>query len=230
MADKGPSGRSLKKKIIEILDSPDMDSALEELRLLPVRKSVNQLFSLLYSSDQNMKWKAVRAMGVLVDMLAKEDEESARVILRRLMWNLNDESGGIGWGSAEAMGEILANNDKLAGEYSAILLSYAREDGNYQELESMQRGVLHGIGRLAQVRPDLIKEGVPFILPFINTNDATLRGTAAWILGLAGDVEAIDELESLLKDESEIQIYAGGGLFGRRVKDIAKEAIEKILN
>jgi HEAT repeat protein len=230
MADRGPSGRSLKNKIIEILGSQDLDSALVELRLLPLRKSVNKLFSLLYSSDPVMKWKAVRAMGVLVDILAREDIESARDILRRLMWNLNDESGGIGWGSAEAMGEILANNDRLAGEYSSILLSYAREDGNYQELESMQRGVLSGIGRLAQVRPDLIKEGIPFILPFINIKDPTLRGTAAFILGLAGDAGAIDELENLLGDENEINMYVGDGVSKKRIKDIAKEAIENILN
>ena len=146
------------------------------------------------------------------------------------LWNLNDESGGIGWGSAEAMGEILANNDKLAGEYSSILLSYARKDGNYQELESMQRGVLLGIGRLAQVRPDLIREGISFILPFINTKDPTLRGTAAFILGLAGDADAIGELENLLGDENEINMYIGDGTSKKQVKDIAREAIENILN
>ncbi|MEA3417440.1 MAG: hypothetical protein U9R02_15080 [Thermodesulfobacteriota bacterium] len=53
-------------------------------------------------------------MGVVVSNLADHDMESARVIMRRLIWNLNDESGGIGWGSPEAMGEIMARNNRLA--------------------------------------------------------------------------------------------------------------------
>ena len=59
-------------------------------------------------------------MGALVFSLAEQDMESARVVMRRLMWNLNDESGGIGWGSPEAMGEIMARHSGLAEEYSKI--------------------------------------------------------------------------------------------------------------
>ena len=48
---------------------------------------------------------------------------------RRLIWSLNDESGGIGWGAPEAMGEILARSEKLSCEFYCILLAYIREDG-----------------------------------------------------------------------------------------------------
>jgi hypothetical protein len=57
---------------------------------------INTLFSFLYNSDPAIKWNAATAMGAAVARLAHEDTESARVIIRRLMWNLNDESGGIG--------------------------------------------------------------------------------------------------------------------------------------
>ena len=64
-------------------------------------------------------------MGQVVSNLADTDMESARVIMRRLIWNLNDESGGIGWGSPEAMGDIMACHERLAGEYHRLLVSYA---------------------------------------------------------------------------------------------------------
>ncbi|NIR18057.1 MAG: HEAT repeat domain-containing protein, partial [Desulfobacterales bacterium] len=80
-----------------------------------------------YNEDQDVRWSAVKAMGRVVAKMADEDMESARVIMRRLMWNLNDESGGIGWGSPEAMAEILTCHDGLAKEYAHILISYARE-------------------------------------------------------------------------------------------------------
>jgi len=53
-------------------------------------------------------------MGRVVSSLAEKDMESARVVMRRLMWNLNEESGGIGWGCPEAMGETMARSAPLA--------------------------------------------------------------------------------------------------------------------
>jgi len=66
--------------------------------------------------------------------------ESARVIMRRLMWSLNDESGGIGWGAPEAMGEIMARHEQLTKEYSAILGSYIREDGKFSRTPRASAG------------------------------------------------------------------------------------------
>ena len=106
--------RTLKKKVRGLLRSPDLDQAIRELEGFPPQKVINPLFSFLQDTDQDIKWAAVRAMGAIVAGMADVDMESARVIMRRLMWNLNDESGGIGWGSPEAMGEILAKHEELA--------------------------------------------------------------------------------------------------------------------
>ncbi|MBW2608935.1 MAG: HEAT repeat domain-containing protein [Deltaproteobacteria bacterium] len=228
MSTKTLPGRSIKRKAYEILNSKDVESAIEDLCRLPLRQVINSLFPLLYGGDLEIKWRAVMAMGAVVARLAREDIESARVIIRRLMWNLNDESGGIGWGSPEAMGEILANSNALAGEYSKILVSYARKDGNYQENEIMQRGVLWGIGRLAQVNPELIKGSVPYITPYLESSDATVRGLAGWIMGLLGTEDASSRLETLTGAEAEIQVFMDGRLVNLRVKDMAAEALRRI--
>ncbi len=102
-------------------------------------------------------------MGMVVSNLADHDIESARVVMRRLMWNLNDESGGIGWGSPEAMGEIMARHSRLAQEFASILVSYINPDKNYIEHEILQRGVLWGIGRLAYERPEFVKDSEHFL-------------------------------------------------------------------
>ena len=219
-------GRLLKQKVFLYLKSADLDIALEKLSQLPVRQVINSLFSFLYNSDEQVRWRAVTAMGAAVAKLADEDMESARVIMRRLMWSLNDESGGIGWGSPEAMGEILACQKTLAREYRQILTSYAREDGNYLELEPLQRGLLWGIGRLSQARPDLVKDAAPYIMPYLKSRDATVRGLAAWIAGLLGVEEARPDLEQLTEDESEIQIYTENKLINKSVKELAEEALK----
>ena len=174
--------RALKKKVHGLLKSPDLDQAIRELRKFPPQKIINPLFSFLHNTDQDIKWAAVRAMGEIAAGMADADMESARVIVRRLMWNLNDESGGIGWGSPEAMAEILAHHEGLAEEYAHVLLSYAREDGNYLELDVLQRGLLWGIKRLSEVRPDLVRDSALFLTTYMQSSDAEVRDLAEQIL------------------------------------------------
>jgi hypothetical protein len=226
---KSLSGRATKQRIYELLKSLDLASALAEISRLPSRKVINPLFSLLYNRDQDVRWAAIKAMGMIVAKMAHEDMESARIIMRRLMWNLNDESGGIGWGSPEAMGEILACHDGLAKEYAHILISYTREDGNYLEHEVLQRGLIWGIGRLAQVSPHFLQNAVQHLFPYLESTDATVRGLAAWVLGLLAVDDAVSHLTGLKNDENQIQIYTNRGLVNRRVMDLAEEALEAIL-
>ena len=221
-------GRALKKRVLELLKSADFEQALEELCRLPALQVINPLFSFLYNSDEQIRWRAVTAMGAVVANLADKDMESARVIMRRLMWNLNDESGGIGWGSPEAMGEILACHEGLAKEYAKIFMSYTMEEGNYLEHEILQRGLLWGIGRLSQVRPKLVKDAATYLIPYLKSPDDTVRGLAAWIMGLLRAEEARPELEQLIEDEAEVQMYIDRRLIKRRVKELAKQGLKKL--
>jgi hypothetical protein len=222
------SGRALKRRVYDLLKLTDFDQALEEIQQFPARRVINPLFSLLYNNNERIKWRAVTAMGAVVAKLADGDMESARVIMRRLMWNLNDESGGIGWGSPEAMGEILACHEGLAKEYAKIFMSYTMEEGNYLEHEILQRGLLWGIGRFSQVRPKLVKDAATYLIPYLKSPDDTVRGLAAWIMGLLWAEEARPELEQLIEDEAEVQMYIDRRLIKRRVKELAKQGLKKL--
>ncbi|MBW1903442.1 MAG: HEAT repeat domain-containing protein [Deltaproteobacteria bacterium] len=218
--DKKEGRRALKRKVLETLMSEDLDVALETLLKIPGQKVVNALFSFLHSTNEKVKWAAVTAMGAVVAEIADEDMETARVIMRRLMWNLNDESGGIGWGSPEAMGEILACHEGLAEEYAHVLLSYAREDGNYLEYEMLQRGLLWGIGRLSQVRPHLVQDSAHYLIPYLEAGDTIVKGLAVWVIGILGAKEARTTIEKLKKNTSEIQIYQDRRIIKCQVKDL----------
>ena len=221
-------GRSLKKKLFDLLNRGVLDEALVEIGRLPPRQIINPLFSFIQSGNEKVKWGAVKVAGLVVSQLAESDLEAARVIMRRLMWNLNDESGGIGWGSPEVMGEILAAHNGLAQEYAHILLSYAREEGNYLELEALQRGLLWGIGRLAEKRPDLVRGASASLLPHLESQDEVIRGLAARIMGLLQVKEALPRLRNLTQDDSSFVIMIGGNLTTVRVKDLAEEALRSI--
>ncbi|MBF0259471.1 MAG: hypothetical protein HQK62_11635 [Desulfamplus sp.] len=141
--------RKLKQKIYELITMDDEEKAIKELLEFPPAQSVNPLFSFIQSTNEKIKWRAIRAMGKVVAQMATNNLESARVVMRRLMWSLNDESGGIGWGAPEAMGEIMAQDERLANEYRNILLSYVDEQGNFLEYEPLRKGAIWAIQRLS---------------------------------------------------------------------------------
>ncbi|MEJ2724028.1 MAG: HEAT repeat domain-containing protein [Deltaproteobacteria bacterium] len=223
-----PGGRILKNRVRELLNSVPFDRAVEELCRMPAQQVVNPLFSFLHHGNEKAKWAAVTAMGAVVSQLADQDMEGARVVLRRLMWSLNDESGGIGWGSPEAMGEILARHRGLAKEYAHILLSYTRPDGNYLEHEMLQRGLLWGIGRLAEARPDLLQDTVPQLKLYFRSEDPTVRALAARIMGFLDVQGARKDLERLTRDASEVSFWEDGRLYRGRVKDVAEVALKRL--
>jgi hypothetical protein len=219
------SRRDLKRKVLAILQSEDFDKRLDELCQLPTRQVINPLLSLLLSTDEPTKWRGVTAVGAVVGSLAEKDVESARVVMRRLMWSLNDESGGIGWGAPEAMGEIIACHRGLGEEYACVLTSYIWKEGNFLEFEPLQRGAVWGVGRVAQVKPELVKDAGPHLLPYLQSADAIVRGRAAWALGLLHIEEAKSGLEALLRDEADVTLYLDRALVCLSVGRLAKEAL-----
>ena len=218
-------GRIHREQILEILSGSDVDALFSALKHVPSGKVVNALFSFLYHQDETIKWRAVTAMGFFVRGLAEDDMEKARNIIRRLMWNLNDESGGIGWGSPEAMGEILTCHEGLSREYAPILLSYANKDANYLELPMLQRGLLWGIARLSEKRRHLVIGSKPLFFPWLESEDPALRGYAIRIVGLIGAGEDRQRLSPLVKDESTYTIYLDYKCRRRTVGETAREAL-----
>jgi hypothetical protein len=109
-----------------------------------------------------------------------------------------------------------------------MLISYAREDGNFQEQELMQRGVLWGIGRLSEVSPDLVVDAAPYLMPYLQSSDPSVRGHAAWIMGLLGVEESRSNLEQLMKDTAGLQTYRDHKLIKVQVRELAEEAIKNL--
>ena len=218
--------KELKKQIFDLLQGKDFESSIEEIGNFPLKQTVNPLFSFFYNKDHLVRWRAVAAMGAIVAKLAEADIESARVVMRRLMWNLNDESGGIGWGSPEAMGEILARSPRLADEFRNILVSYIREDGNYLEYEMLQRGAVWGVGRLAHARPEIMNDCPALLAPHMSSQDPYIRGISAWAVAPLDIAPVKSRLTALLDDHSIIEIFLDLDLLERKISQLAAESLK----
>ncbi len=218
------NGRQAKKMAAEILLSESREDALEELSKIPAKKLAGPLFSFFYSLNDLIRFRSTVAMGELAERFTKDKIEDARKLLRRIMWNLNDESGGIGWGSVEAMGEILKRSKILAREFESILFFYIIPGNNFLEHEMLQRGSLWGVGTYLEVKKAPVRIVIHALLRFIDSDDPVKRGYAVRAL-INMDKKNIDLLPShILSDNSTIPIFDGWNLYNDSISSIAGQA------
>jgi HEAT repeat protein len=222
--------RKLKKTISEKLASDTPEAVCSLLENIPPRQAVTPLISALYSQDHRIRWNAITALATVLARMARDDMEHARTVMRRFIWSLNDESGGIGWGAAETMAEAMVLHEGLYNEYARILLSFIREDGNYLEYPPLRRGALWGIGRLGHVRPELLRKvgARRWLCDYLKDRDAQSRAFAARALGSLGDEQDAAALEKLVEQTDTVEIYMDGGLRHFTVGEIARTALAEL--
>ena len=132
------------------------------------------------------------------------------------------------WATIKQSAEIILQRRGLAEEYAHILVSYARKDANYLEHEVLQRGLLWGIGGLAEGRPLLLSDAGRHLVPYLKSSDAAARGLAARAAGILGIASARTSLLELAGDQTPVVTYTQGKVGHLRVADLAKEALERL--
>lgn len=223
--------RQIKKQLAEIIRADDFDQIWQTVNEWPVRFTISPLLSLIYQVDEVVKYRAVVLLGRVMNKLAAEDMEAARVVMRRILWSLNEESGGIGWGMPEALGEIMAMNRPLAEEYGHMLVAYMREEC-YLELPVLQRGLMWGIGRLAGVYPQKILDflGDGHMQMYLESPDLEVVGLAIRNFGILKTPEAAHWIRKFVHAEQEIRIFEDGVFVDTTVGKLAQQALALIEN
>lgn len=224
-----PAGsRELKRRLARLLEGPDFAAALAEIDAFSPRRAVSPLFSLFCDRRPLVRFRAAEAAGRLTAREAEREIESARVVMRRFMWNLNEESGGIGWGCPEAMAEAMALSPQLAEEYGRVYTAYLRPGGCFLEYPPIQRGVLWGFGRLGRAYPGRLAACAALVLPFLSAGESALRGTAAWAAGGMGAPELARPLAGLSSDTETFELYRNGAIERLSVGAAAAESLRRI--
>jgi len=227
-------GRTEKKKLLILLEKSNVEDILSSFAGFPDYFVLNTLFGALCSPLEQVRWNAVICFGVIVPSIAGDNMEEARVVMRRFLWSLNDESGGIGWGAPESLAEIMCHNRTLRREYLHMLISYITEDGNesfqdgnYLELPMLQRGLLWGLSRLCRSYGDEMAEYniVDKVVPYLSSGDRTVVGLAIWCLGLLRAKMISPKIEYFTDSRDIIQIYRDNLLQDMEIGFLAKEAL-----
>ena len=95
-------------------------------------------------------------------MVAGSHPEQVRKLINRLLYLLNEDSGSNGWGAAAALGEIGRHQIALVKEIIPMFVGFLEEPFS-------QEPMLWGVGRLAEVHPELLDEVLPVIVPFLTS-------------------------------------------------------------
>jgi len=173
--------------------------------------ALGTLVSLTYHADARIAWRAVEAMGVAADRIARDNPEYVRNHLRRLYWLISEESGGQCWRAPEAMAEIVRRRPEQFGDYAPIVVTLIESMAD-EDLGRFRPGILWAIGRLAAIAVDPIEQVLPKVVAALEDLDPQTRGMAVWCLTQLGRGALLAKRRELLADEGPVEVYEDGTL------------------
>lgn len=177
----------------------------------------------LYSLDERVRWSAVEAAAKLMELWWKSGrQEKVRQYVRTLFWSMNDESGGIGWSSPQAVAEIIATIPEMVEPYGSMMIAHTIDE------PPLVKGCLWGIGRMGRLIADSVAFFQGQILSTFQIDDAQTLGLASWAMGESGFSPAKFNLERISSRIEPVTIYIKGDFTVRTLHDWAGEALMKI--
>ncbi len=229
--------KMIKNCVLKILEQSRPDDIYQLFESGPEHLVLNALFGALCNPAESVRWGSILSFGLIIPRLAEKKIEHARRVMRRFLWSLNDESGGIGWGAPESLAEIMCHCRQLRMEYLHMLISYMCRDGeenfqegNYLELPMLQRGLLWGVARLTQSHRDEMVERniVENVTSYLSSPDLHVAGLAIWTLGLLGAKSTEVKIAAFIDRNELILIYRDHVLEEVAIGQLAEDAIRAI--
>lgn len=211
-----------------------------EVRALLVKRDFERLLELceahrqywqevryrLYDLDEVLRWSAIEAVAKLMKKWWDAGkEEKVRIYIRTLFWSLNDESGGIGWSSAQTIAEIIAINPVLIDPYGSMMIAHCIDE------PPLLKGCFWGIGRLGRLIEETVRvfrNEILEVFDNFDNDDAEIIGLAAWAMGEVGFSSAEPFLEKMKLRSELVTIYIEGIFCKKTLGKWAEMALAKI--
>lgn len=177
----------------------------------------------LYDVDPRLRWSAIEAAAKLMQRWWQlNQQEKVRKFIRNLFWSLNDESGGIGWSSAQTIAETIMLIPEIIDPYGSMMIASTMEE------PPLVKGGLWGIGRLGRSIAESVKVFQEKILATFQSDDPETLGLVSWAMGEVGFKPALSYLEKLSERKEPVQIYIDGYFQEKPLGRWAEEAMQKI--
>ena len=163
---------------------------------------------------------AAESLGRLSVVIAQNQPGTISRLLQGFFTEISDTAAS-SWGALDAAGEIIRNRPEQFAGFIPQLYAYLSD-------RALTADVLRVLGRIGEVRPDLIQKTAYRFVPLLRDTDPAIRGYAVILLGNLAAVEAKADLSGLLDDPDELEIYDAGKIETWTIGRLATEALKKI--
>ncbi len=208
-----------KKSVQAARDAEDIDALV--ILCYDNRKTLRLMQRLLYDVDEARRWKTAWIIGQTCSVVATKMPGQVSELIHRLFEACSD-SAAAPWGMIETLGEVIAGRPDIFGAFTRHLLNYMGDD-------STQVQVVWALSRIAEKRPDLIRE-TPFfnLFHFLQHPKVEMRGQVVQLLGRIRASEVSMQLMELSNDQETLVIWEDGVAVPYTVSDLVKVALGQI--
>ncbi|OGW42220.1 MAG: hypothetical protein A2010_10105 [Nitrospirae bacterium GWD2_57_9] len=215
----------IKAAIRQALEADDLDAVASLAR--KDRKVLSQLVRLAYDKETLAGWRAIKAIGRSAKEMVNKDYAFLRETIRKQLWSLNDESGGIGWSAPEIVGEIVScAPDRFRDIIPLLAQVYDVDEVVFRP------GVLYALATIAEVLPTAVEPYTNLAVKALSDENAMVRVRGLEIIRLLRDLlsdtdraAVMREMPRLLSDQSEVWIYKNSHFINIQVKEAAEETV-----
>lgn len=214
---------NLKGLIQRALESNDL-SAIASLSTKN-KMVLSILVQSAYDKETLIAWRAIKAVGLVARELVKADYEFLRETVRKLLWSLSDESGGIGWSAPEMLGEIVSADPKKFSDIIPLIANV------YESEDVFKPGVLYALSRIAEVAPKKVIQHQDIFMRALSDKNPLSR-----IHALEGIIKMkkhlnfglfLSQIEALTHDKDEVWVYGSDNFIPIEVSIKAQDIIRE---
>ena len=211
--------KATKKVVKEARDKKDIDTLV--MLCFDNRKTLRLLQRLLYDVDEARRWETAWIIGQVCARVASKMPGQVSELIHRLFEACSD-SAAAPWGMIETLGEVIAARPDIFGAFTRHLLNYMGDD-------STQVQVVWALSKIAETRPDLIRE-TPFfnLFHFLEHPKAEMRGLVVQLLGRIRATEVSKQLMELTDDQETLVIWEKGKAIEYTVSDLVQVALGQV--
>jgi hypothetical protein len=169
----------------------------------------------LFAANELVRWRAIEAIGWIAGQEHVKEPERVRRFIRRILWLMNDESGGICWNGPEVIGEVLFNVPQLGQEYGQLLPGFFAE-------EPFEVGSRWAVARVALVDKAIFLPNVDALVASLDHSNSDIRGFSLIALNALNHPISTEYKDRLKADHSVLSIYdfKSGQLVSKRIADL----------
>jgi hypothetical protein len=181
-------------------------------------------------------WRAIQAVGRASVELVKTDYEFLLETVRKLLWSLTDESGGIGWSAPELLGEIVSADPKRFSDIIPLIAQvYDIEE------EVFKPGVVYALARISETAPEQVAVYQKIIMQSLADKDplTNMYGLELvdrlWQVAIKGNLWSPEYrrrvkylIENMSSNKKVVFIYKNNDFIGYEVGEKSNEVLRKI--